>query len=128
MIRLTIRELTSLVSSEVADPEVRLEKIFDWEHARRMELVKWVLTASVALFIPVAVAWLKGDIGAPTPAWWVLGALFGAVLLAVLGVSMLYHAWQIYRTYLAAITLLGELKKIATFVQRYREEIGRKWN
>ena len=128
MIRLTIRELINLVGAEVSEPEARLEKVFDWAHTRRMELVKWVLTASAALFVPVAVAYLKGDIARAIPAWWVIAALFGAVLLAVLGLIMLYQARQLHRSYVAAISLLGEIRKIAPFVQRYREEIERRWN
>jgi hypothetical protein len=128
MIRLTIREVINLVGSEVPNPEVRLEKVFDWAHSRRMELVKWVLTASAALFVPVAVAYLKGELSKGTPTWWVVGALFGAVLLAVFGLGMLYRAKQLHRTYVAAVSLLGEMKKIAPFLQRYREEIRRRWN
>ncbi|MGD0662843.1 MAG: hypothetical protein ABSD38_32730 [Syntrophorhabdales bacterium] len=112
----------------ISDPEVRLEKVFDWAHTRRMELVKWVLTASAALFVPVAVAYVKGDIAQATSAWWVLTALFGAVLLALFGLIMLYQARQIHRTYVASIALLGEIRKIAPFVERYREEIERRWN
>jgi len=93
-----------------------------------MELVKWVLTASAALFVPVAVAYVKGDIAQATSAWWVLTALFGAVLLALFGLIMLYQARQIHRTYVASIALLGEIRKIAPFVERYREEIERRWN
>lgn len=128
MKKLTVGELTDLVGAEVTDAEARLEKVFDWMHTRQMELAKWVLTASAALFIPVAIAYLTGNIAKGTSPWWVVAALFGGVLLAVLGLGMLYYAQQLYKTYLAAISLLGEMRRIAPFIQRYREEIERRWN
>ncbi len=127
MTKLTIRQLTDLVGSEVDNPEARLERIFEWEHSRRTELAKWVLTAAAALFVPVALSGLKGDFTKGIPGWWIVAALFGAVLLAVLGMVMLYRANRLQHVYIASMSLLGDIKRIAPFIHRYREEIDRRW-
>jgi hypothetical protein len=124
MIRLTIRDLIDLVASGVPNPESRLEKVYDWAHARRLELVKWLLASAVALFAPVMIALARGDLGpgASGSIWWLASALFGAVSLAVAGAFMLVQTRRRYRAYLAAQALLGEIRKIAPFLQRYRQE------
>jgi RsiW-degrading membrane proteinase PrsW (M82 family) len=127
MIRLTIKQLIDLAASGAIAPEVRIEKAFEWAHARRLELVRWILAVAGALLVPVAIAFVRGEVGKETSAWWLVASVFGAVLLALLGVGMLLQAGQIHRTYIATQSLLGEINKIGPFIQRYREEIERRW-
>jgi hypothetical protein len=120
--RLSIEDLINLVASGVPDPVSRIERVFEWDHSRRIEVVKWLLAASIALFIPVVVAYLKGDIISVRSSWWMFALLFCSVLLAVLGLGLLYRTRRIHRSYVFTLSLLGELQKISTFLQRYREE------
>ena len=127
MIRLTIKELIDLAASGAAAPEVRIEKAFEWAHARHLELVRWILALGGALLVPVAVAFVRGEVGRETSAWWLVASVFGGVLLVLLGIGMLFQAYRIHRTYIATQSLLGEINKIAPFIQRYRDEIERGW-
>jgi hypothetical protein len=126
MFPLTIRDLLDLIASGVQDPQARLEKAYDWAHARRLELVKWLLASAVALFAPVVVALAKGELQSSGSRWWLATTLFLSVSTAIAGVSLLLTTRRQYRAYLAAQTLLGELTKIAPFVERYRREIPKR--
>jgi len=125
MVRLSIRDLIDLVASGVPNPESRLEKVYDWAHARRLELVKWLLASAVALFAPVVVALARGDLGqsGSRSTWWLALTLFGAVAIAFWGMLILFQTRRRYRAYLAAQALLGEIRKIAPFLERYRQEL-----
>jgi|SRR5437868_10910547 len=126
MFPLTIRDLIDLVASGVPDPESRLEKAFDWAHTRRLELVKWLLASAVALSAPVAVAVAKGELQSSASSWWLASTLFLSVTAAVAGLFLLVTTKRHYRGYLSAQTLLGELTKIAPFIERYRQEIPKR--
>jgi hypothetical protein len=116
-----------LVASGVPAAESRIERIFEWAHARRIELVKWLLAVSGALFVPVAIAVARGEVRTESPTWWLVSALAAAVALASAGLGMLFWTARTHQTYLATQALLGELQKIAPFIRRYRDEIERRW-
>ena len=122
MFELTIGDLIDIVASGVSDPESRLEKTYDWAHARRLELVKWLLTSAVALFAPVAVAVAKGELQSSASRGWLASTLFLSLTVAIAGISLLIRTQRHYRAYLAAQALLGELTKIAPFIERYRQQ------
>jgi hypothetical protein len=77
--------------------------------------------------VPVAIAFLRGEVGKTTSPWWLFAAVFVAVLLAALGLGMLLQTRQAHRTYIATQSLLGEINKVSPFIRRYREEIERRW-
>jgi hypothetical protein len=122
MPRLSIKELIDLVASGVASPEQRLDAVFEWAHARNLELAKWLLAVAGALFVPVLISYFKGELSQPGASWFVLSAIFGSVLLSVLGLLALIRSHRSYQTYVATQSLLGQLQRIAPFLQRYREE------
>lgn len=122
MNNLTIFDLINLISSRAPSPEVRLEKVFEWSHARNLEIAKWLLTTAIALFVPVAIAFLRNEIGEDVSGKWVLLAVFGSVGSALWGLLLLLRARRTYVTYLAAQSLLSEIGKISTFLERYRQE------
>jgi len=126
MVKLSIRDLIDLVASGVPNPELRLEKTYEWSHARRLELVKWILAAAVALFAPLAVGYFREEFGKTISPVWALGAMAGSAALAALGITILILTGRAYRSYLAAQTLLGEIRKIAPFLDRYRQELERR--
>lgn len=125
MVRLSIKDLIDLVASEVPNPEVRLEKAYEWSHARRLELVKWILAAAVALFAPLVVGYFREEFGKTLSPYWALAAMAGSAALAAVGIIILLMTARAYRSYLAAQSLLGEIKKIGPFLDRYRQELER---
>lgn len=117
---LSIKDLVDLVASEVKDADEHVKQIFEWEHSRRIEMVKWQLTAAAALFIPVLVSFFKGEIAANMPIWLVPIALFSCILLATTGFFHLFRMRKWQRNFVASIKLLADLREIAPFIHRYR--------
>jgi hypothetical protein len=119
---LSIKDLIDLVASKVEEADNHVKQIFEWEHSRRLEIIKWQLAASVALFIPVLVSFFKGEISSSMPIWLVPVALFGCILLAITGFMKLsgMRKWQ--RNYVSSIKLLADLKEITPFIKRYRSQ------
>jgi hypothetical protein len=122
MTSIRIRDLIDLIASETPEPGKSLEKVFEWAHSRNLELIKWLLALAAALLAPLAIAFARGDIGTGGASIsWLAWTLFGSVLFAGIGLTMLARGRRLYRRYLAAQALLGELMKIAPFIERYRE-------
>ena len=119
---LSVKDLVDLVASEVKEADDHVKQIFEWEHSQRIELIKWQLTASVALFIPVLISFFKGEISNNMPVWLVPVALFGCVLLAISGFMQLYGMRKWQRNFVATIKLLADLKGISSFIKKYREQ------
>jgi hypothetical protein len=122
MTNIRIRDLIDLVASKTPEPAKALEKIFQWAHSRNLELIKWLLALAAALLAPLAIAFARGDVGNHASVSWLAWTLFGSVLFAGIGLTLLARGRRLYRRYLAAQTLLGELMKIAAFIERYREQ------
>jgi hypothetical protein len=118
MERMPIREIIDMVISDVADPDERLEKMFDWEHERNIEVIKWILGASAAIFVAVLAAFFKGDVKAP--AWQLPAGLISSLLSGTYGLYRLRQMRKSYRNYVGALRLLSEFKRIETFLKRYR--------
>lgn len=119
---ISIKDLVDLVASDVEEADQHVKQIFEWEHSRRIEVVKWQLTASAALFVPVLVSFFKGEISNSMPIWLVPSALFGCILLAFTGFMQLFRMRKWQRNFVASIKLLAKLQKIAPFIRRYREK------
>ncbi len=121
MTGLTVRDIIDLVASEVPDPEARLEKIFEWAHTRNLELAKWFLALAAGLLAAVAVGVLKVDPTARISAAVLRLTLFAAAMFAGGGLLIIARGKRIYRAHLAAQALLGEITKIRSFIELYRE-------
>jgi hypothetical protein len=113
-----LRELIDIVVADVPEPEKRLEKVFDWETSRNLEVAKWVLGASAAVFAAVLVAYLKGEI--TKPSWHLPAGLLASVLTATYGLYRLRQMRAAHRQFIASMTLLSELLRIAPFLKKYR--------
>ncbi len=137
MTNLRIRDILDLVASKVPEPEARLEKVFECAHTRHLEFVKWLLALAAALYAAIAVALFKpdgvakaatalaaaSDQGTHNSPLWIVVAVSLASAVALAGVIMLVRGKRMYVQYLAAQALLGEISKIAPFIERYRGEI-----
>jgi len=122
MTNLEIRDLLNLVASKVPDPESRLEKVFECAHARHLEIAKWLLAFAAALYAAIAVAAFKGELSANVSPLWAVITFAVATAIGGSGLMMLIRGKRVYRIYLAAQSLLGEITKIAPFIERYRSE------
>jgi hypothetical protein len=113
-----ISELIDLVASDVAEAEKRLEKVYDWEAARSLEVVKWVLGFAAALFVAVLVAFFREEI---TRSGWELPfGVLTSLLTATYAFYRLFRLRRMQTQYLTAILLLAELQRIGPFVRAYR--------
>lgn len=121
MNKIILRDIIDLVASEVPDPEARLEKMFEWAQSRNLELAKWLLALAAALIAAVGVGVLKTDANTHISDAVLRLNLFVAGGSAFGGLIVLWRGKRIFRAHLAAQTLLGEVTKIRSFVERYRE-------
>lgn len=122
MSQLSIREIMDLAATDVAEPEKRLEKIFDWETTRSMETAKWSLGLSAAVFVAVLVAFFKGDVSSPMVQLPI--GFVASVLTGTYGWYKLYRMRRSHRQYVDALTLLKRLQSIAPFIRLYRQRVG----
>jgi hypothetical protein len=137
-----IRDLISLVANEAADSHKILEKWFDWQHSRALEVAKWSLAAASGLIAAVFVASAKqaqpaapslpglAAPGAPD-GWhavlvlianWSMAIALVAGVLLVIGVTAMQSAKKTQREYVVAQGLLARLKTIAPFLKRASEQ------
>jgi hypothetical protein len=118
MQRMPIKDIIDMIASDVSEPDKRIEKMFDWEHGRNIEVVKWILGASAAIFVAILVAFFKGDVKSPD--WQLPVGLISSFLSGTYGLYRLRQMRKSYRNYIASLQLLSEFKRIETFLKRYR--------
>lgn len=120
MRRTDLRELIDLVAADVAEPEKRLEKVYDWESNRSLEVVKWVLGFSGALFVAVVVALFQRYIKADS--WQFPVGVATSLLTTTYGLYRLTRLRRMQQQFLTALVLLSEFRKIAPFIRAYRKK------
>src|SRR3990167_8454776 len=109
---LNLSHLLQLVASGVSEPHKVLEKSFEWEHARELELSKWSLALGASLLVAMAAASLSKQFDRDSA---ILGVKFlyigagTAAFFVVLGLGTFYRARFIHRRYFLAAALLGRL-------------------
>jgi hypothetical protein len=126
-----LRDLITLVAHEGQDGHKALEKTFDWQHARALEVGKWSLAAASGLVAAVVVVGLRrGAEAASTPAtlqfgavaldlawlWSALIALLAGVLVFI-GVAAFRSAARTQARYILAQSLLARLQEIRPFLK-----------
>lgn len=120
MANLNVGDLIAIVAADAPDVEKRLEKVFEWQHSRDLEIVKWLLTVSGALAVPMIVSVFKEEMKAPR---WEIGAAFAlAVILGGVAAMRLWEMGRLQSDYLASMTLVSRLVSIRTFLIRTRAE------
>lgn len=119
MRRTDLKELIDLVASGVSEPEKRLEKVYDWEAARSLEIIKWVLGFAGTLFVAVLVALFQRHI---EPMRWQFPlGISTALLTATYAVYRLRRLRRLQQQFLTAVLLVSEFQKIAPFIRAYRK-------
>lgn len=122
---LKVRHLMKLVASGHSNPQAILEKAFQWEHERRMELAKWLMAIASGLLAAVAAATLSrgfrfrtGLLNLPVT-YWFMGL---AGLLAAFGIIVFIRAQVLHRRYVLVSGLLAQLQDIQPFLKRLARE------
>lgn len=122
---LRLIHLLQLASSGVADPQKVLEKSFEWEHARRLEIAKWLLAISSGLAAVIAAAFLSRQ---STDGWKLLGISATIWLPAASGVSgisgmlVFTRARAMHRRFVVISNLLADVMELRPFLQKLRRD------
>lgn len=127
----SLRDLITLVAHEGQDGHKVLEKTFDWQHARALEVGKWSLAAASGLVAAVVVVALRQDAEAGDARaalqvgsvafnlgwlWSALIALLAGVLIFI-GVAAFRSAARTQTRYILAQSLLARLQEIRPFLK-----------
>lgn len=127
-----ISDLFRLVANDAVDPHKAVEKSYEWEHARALEVGKWSLAGATALLAAVATGILRQSGGVPsadlaassaqavgnTMSMWAIASLAAAGLLLVVGVSSLLLASQIERRFVLTLALVAKMVELRSFLKR----------
>lgn len=127
-----IADLLQLVANDAVDPHKAVEKSYEWEHARALEVGKWSLAGSTALLAAVATGIFRlGDAGqhvtatSTSPAAmsvWTIATLVLAGLLLGIGVSSLVLASRVERRFVLTLALVAKMVELRPFLKRAAED------
>ncbi|MDQ4125503.1 MAG: hypothetical protein M3134_07890 [Actinomycetota bacterium] len=103
--------LSSLIKVVAAteDPQMRVEKMYEWHFERAMAVARVWLAVSGTTFAALLVAFL--DDAARLPAWKVAGPLAFAALAALHGGVLLHRVRKIHNEYVSSLDLVSRLTK-----------------
>lgn len=113
---LLIADLMRLVEQEGADFESVLQKAFEWDHQRRLELAKWCLATSATLIVGTVAL-----VGNSTPQGGVIiaaGLLAGVSLFS--GTAMFWTARTVATRYVRSVALAQRMTEIRLFLRLLR--------
>lgn len=129
-----IADLFRLVANDAVDPHKAVEKSYEWEHARALEVGKWSLAGATALLAAVATGILRqadasqqvaksasafplADMG-----FWTVASLGIAGVLLVVGAGSLILASQIERRFVLTLALVAKMVEIRPFLKRAADD------
>lgn len=116
---LRLRHLMQAVASDVDDIQKLVEKSFEWEHSRHLELGKWMLAASSAIIAVIA----SGIIVRKDAPIFIVGVIAAASgIFMVLGIGYIWLAASISRRYVVTSSLISTLLEIKPFLQKLKYE------
>lgn len=113
-----ISDLIDLVDAGAIEPEKRIEKIFDWQIQRQMEIAKWFLGAAASLGIGIVIA-STSSTAVFTAIHWALAGV-AIVALGGFGTLQFIRGKKLSECFLSSIVLLNRLAKLRQFIARYR--------
>lgn len=112
-------DLLDLVEAEVDEAESKITKMFDWHYDRVKTTAQWILGAAASLVISLVIAYSKDELAVSNlAAALMLGA---AVVFLGVGIFRMWRLSKLQREFVAALSLLSKVKRIRSFVVRYRE-------
>lgn len=112
-------DLMRLAESDESDMESVIKASFDWEHARRLEIAKWLLATGAAAIISVF-ALLSRQ--ATLSTWIMIGLPASGGVLAMTGYVALRRAGNVHARFVQTSILCARLRTVRPFLQRLRRE------
>ena len=113
---LQLVDLMRLVATDL-EPHKVLEKAYDWEHARWLEVGKWFLATGAAGLIAIATLFAKPD---HPPLFAVVLLSVASTLTIMIGLSAFWRARFISARYARVRAIAGELLEVKPFLQLLR--------
>lgn len=116
--------IASLMGIVAADPNSAADhvaKVYEWKYSEATTIAKALVGAGFALFLPLLLPVVQPNAEAPLSSTGIAVVICSAAVLALLGCGFFLAARRFHREYLAAQTLLGQLKEIQPFLSLYRD-------
>lgn len=115
---LQLVDLMRLVAMDT-EPHKVLEKAYDWEHARWLEVGKWFLATGAASMIALATLFAKAE---PPPRIVVLSLSIASTFAILVGLGAFWRARYISARYARIRAIAGELSDVKAFLQLLRRK------
>lgn len=120
---LTLLDVMRLAENEGCDAQAFISKVYEWEHARQVEVGKWLLALSAAMIVAVMTLVSK-EPASNLPPYLVLVAGTGAGIAGISGFLTIWSARSIATRLARTAALTAQLVAIRTFLTRVRKEEG----
>jgi hypothetical protein len=114
---LQLVDLMRLVATDV-EPHKVIEKAFEWEHARWLEVGKWFLATGAAGLIGLITLFAKTD---PAPRVVIILLSAGSTLAVMIGLGAFWRVRYIAARYSRLRAITGELVDVKPFLQLLRK-------
>ncbi|GEM_PF-6044601 len=111
----------SVVAANPDSASEHVAKVYDWKYAEATTIAKAFVGAGFALFLPLLLPVVQPDAKAPLSMGAMLVVVISSAVLVVLGCTLFLAARRFHQEYLAAQTLLGQLREIQPFLSLYQE-------
>lgn len=122
---LTLGHLVQLVATDQSDPHKIVEKSFEWEHSRSLELAKWLLALSSSILVAVSAATLSKQFSVDTKIFG-LSVVYLVIALATVfaasGVLTIWRSYILHKRYMEVSALLASLVVIKPFLVRLKRQ------
>lgn len=110
---LLLIDLMRLVAADT-EPHKVLEKSYEWEHARRLEVGKWFLATGAAALIATATLFAKPEAPGVLPVFLLSVA---STLTIMIGLGAFWNARYIAARYARIRAITGEFMEMKKFLQ-----------
>ncbi|CAH0237841.1 hypothetical protein SRABI03_02886 [Microbacterium foliorum] len=117
----SIGALMRLVAVDAPAASDHLTKVYDWKYSEATAIAKALVAGGFALFLPLLLPVVQPDSESPLSPLGLWLVIASAVILVLLGGGLFVRARRFHREYLAAQTLLGQLREIQPFLHLYQD-------
>jgi len=117
---ITIEELMRIVAADAGSASDHVTKIYDWKYAEASTVARSLVGAAFALLLPLLLPVVQPDSGSPLSTFGVWVVIGGSAVLVTLGGIFFLLGRRLHNEYLAAQTLLGNLREIEHFLRLYK--------
>jgi hypothetical protein len=119
MKNITIKEIIDLISTKVENQESKIDKLYEWYMQRNMEIIKWILTSSAAIFASFLISFFKNELQV-NPILLVITPILCAASSSY-AIYRIYKLKNIQKEYIKTLTLHAKLKPLSSFFSYYKK-------